>query len=162
MTLPDPVLSKALRRSLNGIEAHVKTRNAVDGLTAEVAGRKPLGVPHSIFQILNHLVYWQDKILEWLDGRELGWPEHAEVGWPGGEHPESQDEWDDLAKRFSEGVNRAIEQIEREDLLEVRGKWAPVELIRSLASHNSYHLGQIVQLRRMLGSWPPPGGGDTW
>ena len=22
--------------------------------------------------------------------------------------------------------------------------------------HNSYHLGQIVELRRQLGSWPPP------
>ena len=31
-----------------------------------------------------------------------------------------------------------------------------------LALHNSYHLGQIVLLRRILGAWPPPSGGDTW
>jgi hypothetical protein len=24
------------------------------------------------------------------------------------------------------------------------------------------HLGQVVLLRRLLGAWPPPGGGDTW
>ena len=28
--------------------------------------------------------------------------------------------------------------------------------------HNSYHLGEIVQLRRRLGAWPPPKGGDIW
>jgi uncharacterized damage-inducible protein DinB len=28
--------------------------------------------------------------------------------------------------------------------------------------HKSYHLGQIALLRRTLGAWPPPGGGDTW
>ena len=27
--------------------------------------------------------------------------------------------------------------------------------------HNGYHIGQIVILRRALGSWPPRGGGDT-
>jgi uncharacterized damage-inducible protein DinB len=28
--------------------------------------------------------------------------------------------------------------------------------------HNSYHVGQIAMLRRMLGAWPPQSGGDTW
>jgi uncharacterized damage-inducible protein DinB len=36
------------------------------------------------------------------------------------------------------------------------------ELLTNLAVHNAYHLGRIVQLRQMLGNWPPPGGGDTW
>jgi uncharacterized damage-inducible protein DinB len=29
-------------------------------------------------------------------------------------------------------------------------------------AHNSYHIGQIAMLRRMLGAWPPKAGGDTW
>jgi uncharacterized damage-inducible protein DinB len=28
--------------------------------------------------------------------------------------------------------------------------------------HNTHHLGQVVLLRRLLGAWPPPGGGDSW
>jgi uncharacterized damage-inducible protein DinB len=28
--------------------------------------------------------------------------------------------------------------------------------------HNSYHVGQIVLLRRCLNAWPPQGGGDSW
>jgi uncharacterized damage-inducible protein DinB len=30
------------------------------------------------------------------------------------------------------------------------------------AVHNSYHIGQVVILRRMLGAWPPLDGSDTW
>lgn len=32
----------------------------------------------------------------------------------------------------------------------------------TLADHNTYHFGQIVSLRRQLGAWPPPSGGQTW
>jgi len=28
--------------------------------------------------------------------------------------------------------------------------------------HNSYHLGEIVTLRRQLRAWPPPRGGASW
>jgi hypothetical protein len=34
--------------------------------------------------------------------------------------------------------------------------------LAGIRSHNSYHLGQVVLLRRMRGVWPPPGGGLTW
>ena len=30
------------------------------------------------------------------------------------------------------------------------------------AAHNAYHLGRVVLLRQMMGSWPPPSGGLTW
>ena len=39
---------------------------------------------------------------------------------------------------------------------------APEEQLESFAAHNAYHFGRIVQLRQMLGSWPPPSGGLTW
>jgi uncharacterized damage-inducible protein DinB len=35
-------------------------------------------------------------------------------------------------------------------------------MILTIASHNSYHAGQVVFLRRMLGTWPPPSGGFSW
>jgi hypothetical protein len=36
------------------------------------------------------------------------------------------------------------------------------EQIVGIATHNTYHLGRIVLLRQLFGSWPPPSGGDTW
>jgi hypothetical protein len=44
------------------------------------------------------------------------------------------------------------------DLFEVF-KWGTGQtLLREallVADHNAYHLGQVVEIRRMLGAWPP-------
>ena len=37
-----------------------------------------------------------------------------------------------------------------------------LDVLRAMGNHVSYHGGQIALVRRMLGAWPPPGGGDTW
>ncbi len=50
----------------------------------------------------------------------------------------------------------------QEDLLADRGGKSVLEILQLIATHNSYHVGQIVSLRRGLGSWPPPRGGLTW
>ncbi len=162
MTVPDPSLSKALFMAMEGTESHVKTVNAVEGLSADHAGQKPGGVPHSVFQLLNHLVYWQDMSLVWLGGKTPKWPEHDPEGWPGRDRPKDQEEWDALVARFRAGLENAMGQVERDDMFTVRDRWAPVQMFRSIASHNSYHMGQIVLIRRMLEAWPPPGGGDSW
>jgi uncharacterized damage-inducible protein DinB len=47
-------------------------------------------------------------------------------------------------------------------LLEKRAKSSPLQMLHAIAAHNSYHLGQVVVLRQMLGAWPPPSGGLTW
>jgi uncharacterized damage-inducible protein DinB len=36
------------------------------------------------------------------------------------------------------------------------------DLLWQTLVHNSYHVGQIAMLRRMLSLWPPRAGGDTW
>jgi len=35
-------------------------------------------------------------------------------------------------------------------------------MLQAIASHTSYHAGQVVLVRQMLGTWPPPSGGVTW
>lgn len=39
---------------------------------------------------------------------------------------------------------------------------SPLEMLIAVAAHNSYHAGQAVVLRQLLGMWPPPSGGLTW
>jgi hypothetical protein len=34
--------------------------------------------------------------------------------------------------------------------------------IFQLLAHTSYHIGQVVILRQLLGKWPPPSGGLPW
>jgi hypothetical protein len=37
-----------------------------------------------------------------------------------------------------------------------------LEMLHTIAGHNSYHVGQVVLLRQLLAAWPPPSGGLTW
>jgi uncharacterized damage-inducible protein DinB len=156
------VLEKIASRALSGKGAHVETKNLFAGLDWKVVGTRPEGVPHSLFQLLNHLTYWKDWVVKWLDGENPPIPKHASGGWPGSPTPASAREWQRAARGFRSGLDRLARQSREADLLATRGKHSRLGMLQTIASHNSYHLGQAVLLRQMLGTWPPPSGGLTW
>ncbi|MBI4551023.1 MAG: DinB family protein [Candidatus Latescibacteria bacterium] len=155
----------ALVEALIGRGAHVESVRALEGMDWKLTGRRLRDAPHTIFQILNHIIFWQDFCLRRLRGEQVQVPPRAEVGWPGPESPHHEDEWKATTATFAEGLQDACTIARGPDLDEVLPAWEQTtryEALRIIASHNSYHIGQIVLLRRMLGAWPPPGGGDTW
>ena len=160
----DPnVLTKVLNFSLSGKGAHVEAKAVFDGIDWNLAGVRPKGVKHSIFQLLNHMVYWQEWALQWLENKKPKIPSRASASWTGSVAPASQEEWDEAVKRF----NRVLAELNRQsglgDLFLRRGRQkSRLEMFQTIASHNSYHIGQVVLLRQMLQSWPPPSGGLTW
>jgi uncharacterized damage-inducible protein DinB len=137
----------------------------------DLRAQRPSGAPHSIVEELWHLVFWQDLFLRWARREPLPYPEHAELGWQRFDSV-GDSQWQSLVSRFTAGVAEAAEiagerQLgERYSTLEEPGAGTGplnlLELIVNIAVHNAYHLGRIVQLRQMLGIWPPPEGGDTW
>jgi hypothetical protein len=64
------ILEKTIQRAFTGEGAHVEAKNIFDGLDWNVAGVRPDGSPHSVFQILKHMIYWQDWAMRWLDGKK--------------------------------------------------------------------------------------------
>ncbi len=156
------ILEETVGHALSGKGAHVATKNLFAGLGWKVAGTRPEGVPHSIFQLLNHLVYWQDWVVKWLDGENPPIPQHASGGWPGSPGPASAKEWQRGVRGFRSGVEGLDRRSRQADLLARRGKHSRLGMLQAIASHNSYHAGQVVLVRQMLGSWPPPSGGVTW
>jgi len=152
----------ALSLALAGKGAHVETATIFDGLDWKVAGARPAGAPHSLFQLLNHMTYWQEWVVRWLDGKKPRPPKHARGGWPDGVGPSTRREWSQALRRFQSAL-RALDRHSRgEDLLSKRGKMTRLEMLHLIASHNSYHAGQVAFLRQLLAVWPPPSGGVTW
>jgi uncharacterized damage-inducible protein DinB len=156
------VLEKTIADALSAKDAHVEPARALEELTWQAAGTRPDGAPHSVFQLLNHMIYWQEWGIKWLDGKKPRLPKHASASWPGDEAPTGPENWQEAVNRFEGGLERLKRLSCEVDLATKRGRWSPLEMLRLLASHNSYHLGQVVLLRRMLDAWPPPSGGDTW
>ena len=156
------LLKHVLGRALSGKGAHAAAAHVFSGLDAKTAGAKPEKAQHSLFQILNHIIYWQDWVVKWLKGENPRVPAHAAGGWPRGPAPANAMEWKHGVRQFQAGL-RELEHRSREtDLLEKIGKQSRLEMLYAIAAHNSYHLGQAVVLRQILGKWPPASGGLTW
>jgi len=141
-----------LVKLLHGIHIHVDPLKALEGLPEDQATAEPWPEARSPYQLLTHMVYWQDYSLALIEGT----PHQHEEGrdWePTGET------WRELTNRFKAG----LESLERhasgkpDRRLEVaEGLSTTVAAeIMGVAQHNSYHLGQLVQARKALGSWPP-------
>ena len=156
------ILERMVGNALSGKGSNVATRNLFDGLDWRVVGIRPKGAPHSIYQVLNHMSYWQDWVVNWLDGENPPIPKHASGGWPGSPRPTDSKEWQRAVRGFRSSLMKLDRQSCEADLLATRGKHTRLGMLQSIASHNSYHLVQVVVLRQMLGRWPPPSGGLTW
>ncbi len=151
---------RTMDHALRGEGVHVEVLTALDGMDWRLAGREPAGAPHTVFKLLNHMIFWQDLFLQRLTGAVAPTPAQAAVGWPGGEVPASEGEWLASVGRFHGGLALMQSLVSVDTLDDPLPNWnhrTRAEAIVGTASHNSYHLGQIVLLRRMLGAWATHG-----
>lgn len=157
-------LQQAMTNGLFGNMAHVSPEAVFEGLDWTLAGERPAGAPHSVWDILHHLIYWQDYCLQLLHGENPSAPEHASESWPCRQSPLDESAWQAAVSRFLAGLAAAKTALQSDltEALVARPEESRVEVLQSLIGHNSYHLGQVVVLRQLLSSWPPPSGGNTW
>jgi len=163
----EPVLldPATVDRFLYGESGHVHLLDALEGLDVELVGARIEHFPHTMFQIVEHMRFWQDISLARIRGETAKIPEHAADGWLAPPQPTAEMTWSASLRALTAGL-RELETYLPEALAScardpLRGKRIRNN-IQMVGSHNSYHLGQIVTLRRMLGTWPAPKGGDTW
>jgi len=142
--------------------AHLDSATVLDGLDWTLAGRELAGSPYTILQCANHIIYWNGYAIAAIQGQNPTAPEHAVDGWPGPKAASSQAEWDAFVLAYKASLAALVETVKQKrftDLIVTRNR---LDSLRAMTQHVSYHVGQIALLRRMMGSWPPPGGGDTW
>jgi uncharacterized damage-inducible protein DinB len=144
----------------------------LEGLTEDLVHRKPAGAPHSVYEELWHMAFWQQVTLDWVDGIETPFPAAPEDGFPTLLDMEKEP-WAPLCERFFQGANHAAaaarDQSRANQLIRCPSRpGQPVrtmsvrDQLESLGAHNAYHLGRVVLLRQLLGVWPPKSGGFTW
>jgi hypothetical protein len=154
----------SLAWGVEGWNAHTASSRLLAGLDWTLAGRKPDGAPYTILQSVNHILFWNGFALAACRGETPPRPEHAADGGPGPAAPSSADDWEGVVRAYKGSLAAITAEIARVDLtaLTPSGRRTCADVLRSMGNHISYHGGQIALLRRLLGAWPPPGGGDTW
>jgi uncharacterized damage-inducible protein DinB len=158
-----------LQRNLIGNGYGAPPAHILEAINEEMAHRRHPGAPHTIYEELWHLVFWQKLTLDWIEGKPTPYPEHSSEGFP-----TSKDEtWEMVRERFLRGAEQMAElagsdaQLGTNVICQSRTPEPPRtktlrEHLEGEATHNAYHLGRIVLLRQLFGTWPPPSGGDTW
>jgi uncharacterized damage-inducible protein DinB len=161
-----------LEQVLIGDSAAAPPAVIVEGLASETAHRAIQGAPHTIYEELWHIAFWQQVTLDWVRGIETPVPDRASAGFPT-QSDADRESWDQLRQRFFLGNHETAAVARDTNRLEVPVRCPsrpgmPVRImsvrdqLESLGAHNAYHFGRIVLLRQLLGVWPPPSGGHTW
>lgn len=156
----DAALRKELIAALNGGNAHARFEDVVADFPAHLQAEKA-GLPYSAWQLLEHIRLAQNDILRFSanqDGsyKELKFPDDY---WPKAAAPPNARAWEkSVASVLSDRA--AIAQLigdVRQNLSAVFPWGEGQNLLREailVIDHNSYHTGELLALRRLLGIWP--------
>jgi len=157
--LDDTILKAQLRKLLCGQEAHVDWASALKRLPRKLRGAKPKGVPHSPWELLEHARIAQWDIVEFCRNPKHVSPEWPSGYWPNRPAPRNAAEWERSVKSLRRGIDAMVKLVTNRhtNLMAPLPHGSGQTILREallLADHNSYHAGQLVQLRRLLGAWP--------
>lgn len=146
------ILLEQLRTTHNQKDWFVPVSVATEGVTAEQAKWTDGKGNHSIGQLTNHLLFWNRRSLAQFKGE------------PPAKMPNSNDEtfnnfdpasWDATRRQLDEVLSEWEKGLEAADDAKLK-KWAST--IAHIGAHNAYHVGQIVYIRKLQGSWDPEKG----
>lgn len=155
---------RAVREALSGRSAHVDLDAALAEFPPELRARRPDGEPHSVWELVEHLRIAQEDLVAYTLSSDAPSPD-----WPDGYWPEPRDSVDDDRWNATvDGLRTGLAEMEgwlddpEFDLtadiawsteLPSGGRRTPLRQILVACEHLSYHLGQIVTVRKALGAW---------
>ena len=155
----DQALREHLRYLLDRGGAHLDFDTAVANLSIGLRGAKPEGVPHTPWRLVEHMRIAQWDILEFCRNPKHVSPEFPDGYWPDGDAPPDSAAWETSLEAFRADL-RAMQDLVADlstDLFAAIPHGDGQTILREVllvADHNSYHLGQLIVVRRLLGAWP--------
>jgi uncharacterized damage-inducible protein DinB len=156
----DTTVRDHLARVLAWGDAHVTFDDAVKDLSPELRGQRPQGLPHSPWQLVEHIRIAQRDILDFCvagEYQEHAWPDDY---WPGSPEPPSPQAWDESLASYRKDRD-ALERLARDASIDLTARTRHAEkpqhtylrAVLVVADHTAYHVGQLVLVRRLLGAW---------
>jgi hypothetical protein len=156
--LNDKASRQHLLNLLKASNAHVDFDSAFKDLPAQLRGKRPKGVQHSAWEVLEHMRIAQWDILEFSRNPKHKSPEFPRGYWPRTQSPPDDTAWDKSLQSFRDDLEAlcALVADKSTHLLAKIPHGDGQTILREAlvaADHNAYHLGEAVLLRRILGAW---------
>ncbi len=153
-----PAVREQIARSLAWGDAHASFDAAVARFPPRLRGIVPPGLPHSAWQLVEHIRLAQADLLEFCVNdryRAKPWPEGY---WPASAAPARRDAWTRSIGAVRRDT-RALQRLVRNpsiDLLAGVPSDPEKSYLRSIVlviDHTAYHVGQLILVRRALHAW---------
>ncbi len=146
------ILLEQLRNSHTNKDWYVPLNIALEGLTSEQAQSMDSTKNHSICQLASHLIFWNERILIAFEGNTP--PEYND------NNDETffkycQNDWEGIVIKL-DSIQTAWEHSVENASVEQLNKWS--SSVANIASHNAYHTGQIIYIRKKNNWWDPSKG----
>lgn len=143
------VLLEQLRTTHDKEDWFVPVNVAVADLTAEQAKWTPPGGGHSVGQLAYHIWYWDNRALEQFKGEKP-------APYDGNNNETFSDfnaaQWTDLQQKLDTVMKDWENAVANCDEAKLEKN---ASLIAHIGTHNAYHIGQILYVRKLEGAWDP-------
>jgi len=142
------LLLAELRSTHNNADWFVPGNTAMKNLTAEQASWTGGKGNHSVGQIAHHLVFWNRWTLERLNGSTEKYNGTNDETF----YKFDTETWNDTVRQFDAVMNDVEKWVQTADEAKLQDS---AQMITTICTHNAYHIGQIIYVRREQGSWDP-------
>jgi len=155
---PHAALRDHIAELLDRGHAHATFADTIKDLPPNLRGQKPANYPHSAWMLLEHLRLAQSDILEFSRDKNHKSPKWPEGYWPKDAAPPSDAAWKKSIDQFNSDL-KAMKDLVKNPKTDLFAKipWGDGQTVLReallVADHNSHHLGQLIDVRRLLGAW---------
>src|SRR5688572_1698297 len=147
-------INSQLKRAQQGQAWHGSSlRELLEGMTAEQAAANPLPDAHSVWELVNHIIAWEQIARRRLEGaEEIAIPD--EVNFPPVTDM-SEAAWQTTLQSLESshrGLRESIKKIDDARLEEITPgtSYSIYVLLHGVIQHDLYHAGQIALLKKAL------------
>jgi uncharacterized damage-inducible protein DinB len=153
-----PSWRRLIADALDWEQGHASLDAAAREVPRELRGRRPVGSPHSVWDLLDHIRRTQADLLDFMTNEHYAAPSWPKDYWPAPAAVPSAHAW---AKCLAQ-IRADREELKRLALSESTDLTAEIpwgdgqtylRCILLVIDHTSYHVGQMVMVRRLIGAW---------
>jgi uncharacterized damage-inducible protein DinB len=146
------ILLDQLKSTHNKQEWFVPVNQSLAGINPEQAMWKDGNINHSIGQLANHLLFWNKQQLDKFNGEK---PAAFDGNNDETFNSFDKNSWTAVVQQLDNVMTAWEKAIEAADENKLKAWY---ENIGHISTHNAYHTGQIMYIRKQQGSWDPAKG----
>lgn len=152
-----PIVTELVNLISHG-SAHASFEDTVKGVSMDLLTTIPENLPYSIWQLTEHIRITQWDMLEFCKGPGHQSPKWPDEYWPSAEEKVDQKKWEATLAAVRKDRDAFVNLLngDKVDLYTPFSYGDGQTLLHEalqLADHTSYHLGEIIVVRRLLKNW---------